>query len=171
VSDEKKRRFAVGRKSIVDDFYLDYSQVFYDLERAITFAKARNKNVWSVFELHLIRATEPKATQIILPYAIVCEAQRSGAIDEIIYDTHNNGRAAIEGRVNQNDQIYYMMVIDYAGKQEEKEDFVVAFYPYEGEWRYEWKSHDTGQKAGWNGDEYLVKIQLPVNREVPREQR
>ena len=60
-----------------------------------------------------------------------------------------------------------MMVIDYAGKEEEKEDFIVAFYPYEGEWRYEWKTHDTGQKPGWSGDEYLVKIQLPVKREVP----
>jgi len=171
VSDEKKRRFAVGRKSIVDDFYLDYSQVFYDLERAITFAKARNKNVWSVFELHDMQTTGLKETGIMLPYAITCEARRNSATEEIIYDTRGNGRAAIEGRVNQNDEIYYMMVIDYAGKEEEKEDFVVGFYPYEGEWRYEWKSHDTGQKAGWNGDEYLVKIQLPVNREVPREQR
>ena len=170
MSDEKRRRFAVGRKGGVN-FYLDFHQVFYDIERATTFAKVRNENAWSVFELHDMQTTGLKETGIMLPYAITCEARRNSATEEIIYDTRGNGRAAIEGHVNQNDEIYYMMVIDYAGKEEEKEDFVVGFYPYEGEWRYEWKSHDTGQKAGWNGDEYLVKIQLPVNREVPREQR
>ena len=166
MSEENKRRFAVGRKS-GSNFYLDYHQVFYDVELATTFAKVRNESDWSVFELHLIQATELKENQIILPYAIVCEAQRSGATEELIYDTRANARAAIECRVSQSDQIYYMMVIDYAGKEEEKEDFIVAFYPYEGEWRYEWKTHYTGQKSGWNGDEYLVKIQLPKIREVP----
>ena len=40
MSEEKKRRFAVGRKGGVN-FYLDFHQVFYDIERATTFAKVR----------------------------------------------------------------------------------------------------------------------------------
>jgi len=167
VSEEKKRRFAVGRKSAGGGFYLDYNQVFYELDRATVHAKVRNEDAWSVFELYDVQSNELKETGIMLPYAITCEAKRNGSTEELIYDTGASGRAAINARVRQSDSIFYMMVIDYAGKEEEKEDFIVAFYPYEGEWRYEWKSHDTGQKAGWSGDEYLVKIQLPVKREVP----
>ena len=170
MSDEKKRRFAVGRKSIVDDFYLDYSQVFYDLERATTFAKVRNENAWSVFELHDMQTTGLKETGIMLPYAITCEARRNSATEELIYDTRGNGRAAIEGRVNQNDQIYYMTVIDYAGKDEEKEDFVMGFIPGQTGWVLR-NEYFADSKLGWVDGEYRVKIQLPVNREVPREQR
>ena len=168
MSEEKKRRFAVGRKSAVGGFYLDYNQVFYDLERAIVHAKVRNENAWSVFELRDVQSTDLGETGILLPFAITCNAKRNGATEEVIYDTRANGRAAINAQVRQSDTIYYMTVIDYAGKDEAREDFIVAFYPYEGEWRYEWKTHDTGQKPGWSGDEYLVKIQLPVKREVPR---
>lgn len=166
MSDEKKRRFAVGRKS-GGNFYLDYNQVFYDIERAVTFAKVRNENAWGVFELHPIQATEIKENKIMLPYAIVCEAQRSGATEELIYDTRSNARASIEGRVNQGDLIYYMTVIDYAGKEEAKEDFVMSFFPSANGWLMGYLRPSDVQ-LGWVDGEYRVKIQLPVNREVPR---
>lgn len=158
---EKKQRFAVGRKS-GDSFYLDYSQVFYDLERVTAFAKVRNEKSWAVFELDsrgIGFATNP----ILLPYAITCGASRNGAIEELIYEARANARAAIEGRVNQSDDIYYMTVIDYANKEEEKEDFAVAFYVADNEWVYEGKSVYTDQKLGWVGSEYVVKIGLPKN--------
>ena len=169
MSDEKKRRFAAGRKGGVN-FYLDFHQVFYDIERATTFAKVRNENAWSVFELHDMQTTGLKETGIMLPYAITCEARRNSATEEIIYDTRGNGRAAIEGRVNQNDQIYYMTVIDYAGKEEEKEDFVLAFVPTKAPWE-QYSFLPAKSQLGWVDGKYRVKIQLPVNREVPREQR
>lgn len=162
---EKKRRFAVGRKGS-SNFYLDYNQVFYSLERATAFAKVRNENAWSVFELHDMQTTGLKETGIMLPYAITCEARRGSATEELIYDTRGNGRTAIEGRVNQNDQIYYMMVVDYAGKEEAKEDFVMSFLPDANCWLMGYLRPSDVQ-LGWVDGEYRVKIQLPVKREVP----
>ena len=165
MSEEKKRRFAVGRKGGVN-FYLDFHQVFYDIERATTFAKVRNENAWSVFELHDMQTTGLKETGIMLPYAITCEARRNSATEEIIYDTRGNGRAAINARVRQSDSIFYMTVIDYAGKEEEKEDFVMTFFRDASGWR-SGCLQPAETKTGWVCDEYRVKVQLPKIREVP----
>ena len=167
MSEEKRRRFAVGRKSAVGGFYLDYNQVFYDLERAIVHAKVRNENAWSVFELRDVQSTDLGETGILLPFAITCNAKRNGATEEVIYDTRANGRAAINAQVRQSDTIYYMTVIDYAGKDEAKEDFVLSFVPT----KTHWEQHSflpANSQLGWVDGKYRVKIQLPVNREVPR---
>ena len=167
---EKKRRFAAGRKTICG-FCLDYHQVFYDLDRAIVHAKVRNEYAWSVFELHDVQSTELKETGIILPYAITCEAKRNGATEELIYDTRASERTASLACVSQGDSVYYMTVIDHAGKEEAKEDFVMSFYPGPNGRYSPWlmgyiRPADT--QLGWVDGEYRVKIQLPVNREVPR---
>lgn len=163
---EKKRRFAVGRKGAGGVFYLDYNQVFCDLDRATTHAKVRNENAWSVFELHDAQSTELKETDIMLPYAITCEAKRNGATEELIYDTRASGRAAINARVRQSDSIFYMTVIDYAGKEEEKEDFVMSFYPGPNGWLMGY-IRPADIQLGWVDGECRVKIQLPKMREVP----
>ena len=166
MSEEKKRRFAVGRKSAGGGFCLDYNQVFYELDRATVHAKVRNEDAWSVFELYDVQSNELKETGIMLPYAITCEAKRNGSTEELIYDTGASGRAAINARVRQSDSIFYMMVIDYAGKEEEKEDFVMTFFRDASGWR-SGCLQPAETKTGWVCDEYRVKVQLPKIREVP----
>ena len=164
---EKKRRFAVVRFDERRNFYLEIAQVFETVEEAKSIA-SESRTDWAVFQLDELVDGENYITnknRIILPFVATTESIHGG---EVIYHRESSLWNKERMKLSPLDSAYYMTVIDYAGKEEAKEDFVVAFYPYKGEWRYEWKSHDTGQKAGWNGDEYLVKIQLPVNREVPR---
>lgn len=162
---EKKQRFAVGRKS-GESFYLDYSQVFFDLERATAFAKVRQEKAWAIFELGDVHGIGFATNPILLPYAITCAASRSGAIEELIYETRANARAAIEGRVNQSDDIYYMTVIDYAGKEEEKRDWFACFSCENGYWLIDTMVFYENQKLGWVDGKYRVKVQLPKIREV-----
>ena len=167
MSEEKKRRFAVGRKSAGGGFYLDYNQVFYELDRATVHAKVRNEDAWSVFELYDVQSNELKETGIMLPYAITCEAKRNGSTEELIYDTGASGRAAINARVRQSDSIFYMMVIDYAGREEEKEDWFACFSCENGYWLLDAMVFYENQKLGWVDGKYCVKVQLPKIREVP----
>ena len=169
MSDEKKR-YIPARVSGDERIYYNGGIVFASMEEARKKAQqSPNESRWAVLELFVIDPPDAEqGSRVILEFATVA-AHQSGC--EIVYDRNSFRSAAEKCKADPQDIVCYAELIDYAGKDEAKEDFVVAFYPYEGEWRYEWKNHDTGQKVGWNGDEYLVKIQLPVNREVPREQR
>lgn len=166
MSETEKKRYIPARVSGDGTVYYNGGIVFLSIEEARKKAQQPpNESRWAVLELHAIDPPEAEQpSRVILEYATVATHQ-SGC--EITYDRGSSREVVERYKADPQDLVCYAELIDYAGKEEEKEDFIVAFYPYEGEWRYEWKTHDTGQKPGWSGDEYLVKIQLPVKREVP----
>lgn len=169
MSDEKKRRFAVGRFDECRNFYLEIAKVFETCEEAKLIA-SESRTDWAVFQLDEMVDGENYITnknRIILPFAATTESIHGG---EVIYHREASMWNKERMKLSPLDSAYYMTVIDYAGKEEAKEDFVMGFVPGQTGWVLR-NEYLADSKLGWVDGEYRVKIQLPVNREVPREQR
>jgi len=166
VSEEKKRRFAVGRFDDRHNFFLEVAKVFESSEDARKNASELRTD-WAVFQLDELVDGENYITnknRIVLPFVATTESIHGG---EVIYHREASMWNKERMKLSPLDLTYYMTVIDYAGKEEEKEDFVMSFYPGPNGWLMGYiRPADT--QLGWGDGEYRVKIQLPVNREVPR---
>ena len=163
---EKKRRFAVGRFDERRNFYLEIAKVFETVEEAKSIA-SESRTDWAVFQLDELVDGENYITnknRIILPFAVTTESIHGG---EVIYHREASMWSSGKVKLSPLDSTYYMTVIDYAGKEEEKEDFVMGFVTGQTGWVLR-NEYFADSKLGWVDGEYRVKIQLPVNREVPR---
>lgn len=166
MSEEKKRRFAVGRFDERHNFYLEIAKVFETAEEAQAIA-SESRTDWAVFQLDELVDGENYITnknRIVLPFVATTESIHGG---EVIYHREASMWNKERMKLSPLDSTYYMTVIDYAGKEEEKEDFVMSFYPGPNGWLMGY-IRPADIQLGWVDGEYRVKIQLPVNREVPR---
>jgi len=166
VSEEKKRRFAVGRFDERHNFYLEIATVFETAEEAQAIA-SESRTDWAVFQLDELVDGENYITNkngIILPFVATTESIYGG---EVIYHREASMWSSGKMKLNPLDLTYYMTVIDYAGKEEAKEDFVLAFVPTKTHWE-QYSFLPANSQLGWVDGKYRVKIQLPVIREVPR---
>ena len=165
MSDEKKRFFP-ARVSSDGTVYYSGGEVFTSIEEARKKAQQPpNESRWAVLELHAIDPPEAaQSSRVILEYATVATHQ-SGC--EIIYDRNGFRSAGEMCKADPEDVVYYATLIDYAGKEEEKEDFVMTFFRDASGWRSGYLQ-PAETKTGWVCDEYRVKVQLPKIREVPR---
>lgn len=166
---EKKRRFAVGRFDTQHNFYLEIAKVFDAVEDAKAVAIASGA-AWAVFQLNELVEGENYLTnknRIVLPFVATTESIHGG---EVIYHREASMWNKERMKLSPLDSTYYMTVIDYAGKEEEKEDFLMGFVPGQTGWVLR-NEYFADAKLGWVDGEYRVKIQLPKIREVSSEQR
>lgn len=162
---EKKRRFAVGRFDTQHNFYLEIAKVFDAMEDAKAVAIASGA-AWAVFQLDELVDGENYITsknRIVLPFVATTESIHGG---EVIYHREASMWNKERMKLSPLDSAYYMAVIDYAGKDEAKEDFVLSFVPTKTHWEH-YSFLPADSQLGWVDGKYRVKIQLPVNREVP----
>ena len=165
MSEEKKRRFAVGRFDDRHNFFLEVAKVFESSEDARKNASELRTD-WAVFQLDELVDGENYITnknRIVLPFVATTESIHGG---EVIYHREASMWNKERMKLSPLDLTYYMTVIDYAGKEEEKEDFVMTFFRDASGWR-SGCLQPAETKTGWVCDEYRVKVQLPKIREVP----
>jgi len=164
VSDEKKR-YIPARVSGDGTVYYNGGIVFLSIEEARKKAQQPpNESRWAVLELHAIDPPEAEQpSRVILEYATVATHQ-SGC--EIVYERSGSRCVGEKCKADAQDIVCYAALVDYAGKEEETEDFVMTFFRDASGWRSGYLQ-PAETKTGWVCDEYLVKVQLPKIREVP----
>ena len=166
MSETEKKRYIPARVSGGGAIYYNGGIVFASTKEAREKAQQPpNENRWAVLELHAIDPPEAaQSSRVILEYATVATHQ-SGC--EIVYERSGFRSVGEMCKADPEDIVCYATLIDYAGKEEETEDFVMSFYPGPNGWLMGY-IRPADIQLGWVDGEYRVKIQLPVNREVPR---
>lgn len=165
MSEVEKKRYVPARVSDDGAIYYNNGIVFSSIEEAREKAQQPpNESRWAVLELYAIVPPETEQlSRVVLEYATVA-AHHSGC--EIVYDRNGFRSAGEMCKADPEDMVCYAALIDYAGKEEEKEDFVMTFFRDASGWRSGYLQ-PAETKTGWVCDEYRVKVQLPKIREVP----
>ena len=163
---EEKKRYVPARVSGDGTVYYSGGIVFSSIDEARKKAQQHpHESRWAVLGLHAIDPPDAEQpSRVILEYATVATHQ-SGC--EITYDRNGFRSAGEMYKADPEDVVCYAALIDYAGKEEEKEDFVLSFAPTKTHWEH-YSFLPANSQLGWVDGKYRVKIQLPVNREVPR---
>lgn len=166
MSEAEKKRYIPARVSGDGTIYYSGGIVFSSIEEARKKSQQPpNEFRWAVLELHAIDPPEAgQLSRVILAYATVATHQ-SGC--EIVYERSGSRRVGEMYKADTQDIVCCAALIDYAGKEEEKEDWFACFSCENGYWLLDTMAFYENQKLGLVGGKYCVKVQLPKIREVP----
>lgn len=161
-----KRRFCMGRKCVGEEMMLASGIVCDTIEAAEQHAKSRYKE-WCVLELHNVDDKPSNPGGVLCPYILTT---KSIGGDEVAYESEANPILAIKRIATTSDTLYFATIAKTFRDENMMREWVLTFAIANEDYLFQYREPYTGQKLGWHGGEYRVKIELPKVAKEPSDE-